>query len=163
MKYNVKKDYIENLIENSNNDNANLGYNPEVISKYVHDNVMKQYSLNIMPVEVAEAHREGFIHVHDMEYYALRPNCFNFDLRFFIRNGLVIDGKGVDGSVASPARSLEVLLNHLLLILILSLRHYVVVGVIMILNNVFKVSYSIVICHWSQKEVNVYSQVLVLI
>ena len=114
MKYNVKKDYIENLIENSNNDNANLGYNPEVISKYVHDNVMKQYSLNIMPVEVAEAHREGFIHVHDMEYYALRPNCFNFDLRFFIRNGLVIDGKGVDGSVASPARSLEVLLNHLL-------------------------------------------------
>ena len=63
---------------------------------------------------MAEAHREGFIHVHDMEYYALRPNCFNFDLRFFIKNGLVIDGKGIDGSVASPARSLEVLLNHLL-------------------------------------------------
>lgn len=114
MKYDVSKDFIENLIENSNNDNANLAYSPEVISKYVHDNVMKQYALDIMPNEVAEAHREGFIHVHDMEYYALRPNCFNYDLRFFIRNGLVIDGKGVDGSVASPARSLEVLLNHLL-------------------------------------------------
>ena len=114
MKYNVCKDFIENLIRNSNNDNANLGYNPEVIAKYVHDNVMKQYALDIMPVEVAEAHKEGFIHVHDMEYYALRPNCFNYDLRFFIRNGLIIDGKGVDGSVASPARSLEVLLNHLL-------------------------------------------------
>lgn len=114
MNYNVKKDYIENLIKNSNNDNANLSYNPEVISKYVHDNVMKQYALDIMSDEISEAHREGFIHVHDLEYYALRPNCFNYDLRFFIRNGLVIDGKGVDGSVAAPARSLEVLLNHLL-------------------------------------------------
>lgn len=114
MNYNVKKDYIENLIKNSNNDNANLSYNAEVISKYVHDNVMKQYALDIMPDEISEAHREGFIHVHDLEYYALRPNCFNYDLRFFIRNGLVIDGKGVDGSVAAPARSLEVLLNHLL-------------------------------------------------
>ena len=114
MKYDVSKEFIDVLIVNSNNDNANLGYNPEVIAKYVHDNVMKQYALDIMPSEVAEAHREGFIHVHDMEYYALRPNCFNFDLRFFIKNGLVIDGKGIDGSVASPARSLEVLLNHLL-------------------------------------------------
>ena len=59
----------------------------------------------------------GFIPVqncHDLEYYALRPNCFNIDLRFFIKNGLIIDGKGVDGSVASPAKCLEVLLNHLL-------------------------------------------------
>ena len=114
MKYYVDKEYIENLIENSNNDNANLGYNPEVIAKYVHDNVMKQYALDIMPKEVSEAHYSGMLHVHDAEYYTLRPNCFNYDLRFFIKNGLVIDGKGVDGSVASAARSLEVLLNHLL-------------------------------------------------
>jgi ribonucleoside-triphosphate reductase len=114
MKYYVDKKYIENLIENSNNDNANLGYNPEVIAKYVHDNIMKQYALDIMPKEVAEAHDSAMLHVHDAEYYALRPNCFNYDLRFFLKNGLIIDGKGVDGSVASPARSLEVLLNHLL-------------------------------------------------
>ena len=114
MKYCVDKKELEDLINSGCNDNANISYSPEVIAKYTYDMIFKQYALDIMPTEVAEAHREGFIHVHDMEYYALRPNCFNFDLRFFIKNGLVIDGKGIDGSVASPARSLEVLLNHLL-------------------------------------------------
>ncbi len=114
MNYCVNKKDLEELINSGCNDNANISYSPEVIAKYTYDMIFKQYALDIMPNEVAEAHREGFIHVHDMEYYALRPNCFNYDLRFFIRNGLVIDGKGVEGSVANPARSLEVLLNHLL-------------------------------------------------
>ena len=114
MKYCVDKKELEDLINSGCNDNANISYSPEVIAKYTYDMIFKQYALDIMPTEVAEAHREGFIHVHDMEYYALRPNCFNFDLRFFIRNGLTIDGKGIEGSVANPARSLEVLLNHLL-------------------------------------------------
>ena len=49
-----------------------------------------------------------------MEYYNTRSNCFNHDLRFIARNGLKIDGKGDVGSVAKPAKSLEVLLNHML-------------------------------------------------
>ena len=114
MKYYVDKKELEELINKGCNDNANISYSPEVIAKYTYDKIAKQYALDIMPKEVAEAHNEGILHVHDMEYYALRPNCFNFDLRFFIRNGLSIDGKGVEGSVANPARSLEVLLNHLL-------------------------------------------------
>lgn len=62
----------------------------------------------------------GFIPVqncHDLEYYNLRPNCLNIDLRFFAKNGLKIDGKGLMGSVAKPAKSLEVLLNHMLQVL----------------------------------------------
>ena len=38
----------------------------------------------------------------------------NYDLRFFAKNGLKIDGRGDMGSVAKPAKSLEVLLNHML-------------------------------------------------
>ena len=106
---------FEQLIEVGCKDNANIGYSPEMISKYAYDSIAKEYALLKMPVRCAEAHKEGLIHIHDLEYYAVgRPNCMNYDLRFFAKNGLRIDGKGDMGSVAKPAKSLEVLLNHML-------------------------------------------------
>ena len=107
------KDF-EDLLVNGCKDNANIGFSPELISKYAYDSIAKEYALWTMPPECAEAHKEGLIHIHDLEYDNTRPNCMNFDLRFFARNGLKIDGKGDMGSVAKPAKSLEVLLNHLL-------------------------------------------------
>ena len=105
---------FEELINNGCKDNANIGYSPEMISKYAYDSIAKEYALETMPKECAEAHRQGLIHIHDLEYYATRPNCMNYDLRFFAKNGLKIDGKGLMGSVAKPSKSLEVLLNHML-------------------------------------------------
>lgn len=95
-------------------DNANIDYSPEMIAKYAYDSIAKEYALLKMPKECAEAHINGFVHHHDLEYATNRPNCFNADLRFYAKNGLMIDGKGLMGSVAKPAKSLEVLLNHLL-------------------------------------------------
>lgn len=46
--------------------------------------------------------------------FVLTQNCMNYDLRFFARNGLKIDGIGLMGSSAKPAKSLEVMLNHML-------------------------------------------------
>ena len=62
MKYCVNKKELENLINSGCNDNANISYSPEVIAKYTYDMIAKQYALDIMPNEVAEAHKEGFIH-----------------------------------------------------------------------------------------------------
>ena len=105
---------FEHLMNNGCNDNANIGYSPEMITKYAYDSIAKQYALQDMPKECAEAHIEGFVHHHDLEFFHTRPNCMNYDLRFFAKNGLKIDGQGMMGSVAKPAKSLEVLLNHLL-------------------------------------------------
>ena len=105
---------ITDLINNGCKDNANIGYSPEMVAKYIYDANMKEYALLNMPSDCAEAHKEGLIHIHDLEYYYLRPNCMNYDLRFFAKNGLKIDGRGDMGSVAKPAKSLEVLLNHML-------------------------------------------------
>lgn len=105
---------FEHLLEYGCKDNANIGYSPEMIAKYAYDSIAKEYALLKMPEECAEAHREGLMHIHDLEYYMTRPNCMNYDLRFFAKNGLKIDGKGEMGSVAKPAKSLEVLLNHML-------------------------------------------------
>jgi ribonucleoside-triphosphate reductase len=104
----------EDLIQNGCNDNANISYSPEMISKYAYDSIAKEYALLTQPTEQADAHINGLYHEHDLEFYNLRPNCMNYDLRFFARNGLKIDGKGLMGSVAKPAKSLEVLLNHML-------------------------------------------------
>lgn len=105
---------FEDLLQNGCKDNANIGYTPEMIAKYAYDGVAKEYALMDMPKHCSEAHKEGLLHWHDMEYFHLRPNCMNYDLRFFAKNGLKIDGHGLMGSVAKPAKSLEVLLNHLL-------------------------------------------------
>ena len=105
---------FEQLINTGCKDNANIDYSPEMIAKYAYDSIAKEYALLKMPEDCAEAHREGLIHIHDLEYYMTRPNCMNYDLRFFAKNGLKIDGKGNMGSVSGPAKSLEVLLNHML-------------------------------------------------
>ena len=105
---------FEDLLVNGCNDNANIGFSPEMIAKYAYDSIAKEYALLKMPRECAEAHKEGLIHIHDLEYYNTRPNCMNYDLRFFAKNGLKIDGKGDMGSVAKPPKSIEVLLNHML-------------------------------------------------
>ena len=107
------KEY-EDLTNNGCKDNANIDYSPEMIAKYAYDSIAKEYALLKMPKECAEAHINGFVHHHDLEYATNRPNCFNADLRFYAKNGLKIDGKGLMGSVAKPAKTLEVLLNHLL-------------------------------------------------
>ena len=105
---------FEDLMTYGCKDNANISYSPEMIAKYAYDSIAKEYALLDMPKECAEYHINGICHHHDCEYMNTRPNCMNYDLRFIAKNGLKIDGKGLMGSVAGPAKSLEVLLNHLL-------------------------------------------------
>lgn len=104
---------IKRLIRAGNRDNANLAHNPETVHKHVADEAMKQYALNCLPEGLAEAHDAGLIHIHDLDYFAPRPvNCLQHDLRFFIRNGLKVDGTGEHTSVAGPANNIETLVNH---------------------------------------------------
>lgn len=105
---------FEDLLQYGCKDNANIGYSPEMIAKYAYDSIAKEYALLTMPEHCSKAHIEGFIHHHDLEYFNTRPNCMNYDIRFFAKNGLKVDGIGLMGSVAKPAKTLEVLLNHLL-------------------------------------------------
>ena len=105
---------FENLLENGNRDNANIFYSPEMIAKYSYDAIAKEYALLKMPSECAEAHKQGYIHLHDLEYWNTRPNCANWSIPFIARNGIKIDGNGEYGSATDSAKSLEVLLNHML-------------------------------------------------
>lgn len=104
---------IKKIIRSGNRDNANLSQNPETVHKMVADAAFKQFTVNELPKGIAEAHNSGDIHVHDAEYFMQRSlNCLQHDLRFFIRNGLKVDGTGEHTSVAGPANNIETLVNH---------------------------------------------------
>jgi len=104
---------VTSLIERGSNENANLQHNPETIHKLVADCVMKEYALlRILPTELADAHMRGEIHIHDLEYFATRPYCFQHDLRWFLRHGLKVDGTGENTAVAGPAKNAEVAILH---------------------------------------------------
>lgn len=105
---------VDSLLRNGSNDNANMSYNPETLHKYTADASLKRYTLlRMLPGHLAEGHLNGDFHIHDLEYFAFRPlNCLQHDLRFFIRNGLKVDGNGLHTSASKPAKNLETLVNH---------------------------------------------------
>ncbi len=104
---------VTNIIEKGIRENANLQHNPETIHKHVADWVMKEYALlKALPLHLADAHMKGEIHIHDLEYFVTRPYCFQHDLRWFLKNGLKVDGTGENTAVAGPAKNAEVAILH---------------------------------------------------
>jgi len=101
------------LIEHGSKENANLQFNPETIHKLMADQISKEYSLiKILPLDLADAHMNGEIHIHDLDYFATRPFCFSHDIRFFLKHGLKVDGVGNHTAVAGPAKKPEVAFLH---------------------------------------------------
>jgi len=76
------------------------------------DKTAKEEYLLLMPMEQADAHLKGDIHIHDLEYFGTRPFCQNWDLRYFLYYGFMPDGLGFKTSVAGPAKRPEVAVLH---------------------------------------------------
>ena len=58
---------IDNAIFNTNNENGNLEHNPESINFTLAERLVKEYALkHVFTKDVADAHLEGKIHVHDL-------------------------------------------------------------------------------------------------
>ncbi len=103
---------VKNLIERGSRENANLQYNPESVHKLMADQISKEYALiNLLPIELADAHMAGEIHIHDLDYF-IRPFCFSHDIRFFLKNGFKADGVGNHTAIAGPSKRPEVAFLH---------------------------------------------------
>lgn len=104
---------VTRLIEHGSRENANLHHNPETIHKFAGDQILREYLLvKILPKHIADAHMRGDIHIHDADYFAIRPNCLQHDLRWFFENGLRVDGTGNHTSVAAPPKHAMVAALH---------------------------------------------------
>ncbi|MFH1054516.1 MAG: anaerobic ribonucleoside-triphosphate reductase [Candidatus Altiarchaeota archaeon] len=80
-------------------------YSPEAVHKVMSDQIAREYSLlNVLPIDLADAHMTGQIHIHDLNHFPLRPTTFSHDMRFFLTRGLKVDGVGEYTATAGPAK-----------------------------------------------------------
>lgn len=93
-------------------DNANLQDSPETGHKRKADQLSKEQYLLMFPDHITEAHLNGDIHIHDLEYFGSRQFCLDSDLRYFFYYGFVGDGTGDHTSFAAPAKRPEVAVLH---------------------------------------------------
>lgn len=78
------------------NENANMGYSLQGLNNHIASNITSNYWLNkIYPEDVAEAHREGAYHIHDLGM--LSVYCCGWDLKELLLKGFT----GAYGKVQS--------------------------------------------------------------
>lgn len=70
-------------------ENANIDGNTAMGSmlKYGSEGAKQFYEMFIMDPEFAKAHREGDIHIHDMDFYTLTTTCCQIDLLDLFKGG----------------------------------------------------------------------------
>ena len=102
-KANTTDGAILSLIECNNEDvkQENSNKNPTINSvqrDYMAGEVSKDVSARLLlPPDVVQAHRDGLIHFHDMDYYAQHMhNCDLVNLEDMLQNGTVISGTMIE-------------------------------------------------------------------
>lgn len=94
---------VISLVDDKNEDlkQENSNKNPMIVSTqrdYMAGEVSKDLARNVLlPKDIIEAHDEGLIHFHDMDYYAVHEhNCCLINLEDMLQNGTVISGTKID-------------------------------------------------------------------
>ena len=102
-KANTTDEQILSLIECNNEDvkQENSNKNPTINSvqrDYMAGEVSKDVAARLLlPQDVVQAHKEGLIHFHDMDYYAQHMhNCDLVNLEDMLQNGTVISGTMIE-------------------------------------------------------------------
>jgi ribonucleoside-triphosphate reductase (formate) len=108
---------VLHLLENGSREIAQ--YSPEAVHKVMSDQIAREYALiNVLPFDLADAHLSGQIHIHDLNYFTLRPTTFSHDLRFFLTRGLKVDGTGEYTATSGPAKRAQSAFMHALKVII---------------------------------------------
>lgn len=81
--------------ENSNKDDTNVATQRDYIAGITSTDLAKR---KLLPKEVVEAHEQGIIHQHDMDYMLQNAltNCCLINLEDMLQNGTVINGVKID-------------------------------------------------------------------
>ncbi len=105
-------DIIDDYINNNDwriKESANSTYSLQGMNQHVSTIISSQYWLNkIYPSEIANAHKQGKLHIHDLGYVSVY--CVGWDLQELITVGF----RGVPGKVESkPAKHFRTLLGQI--------------------------------------------------
>ena len=84
----------EVMNENSNKNARIISTQRDLISGEVSKDIVRRYKL---PAHIVQAHDEGVIHFHDMDYFLQQMfNCCLVNIKDMLDNGTVINGKMVE-------------------------------------------------------------------
>ena len=74
---------------NLKRENANInGDTPMGAMLQTGSNIAKEYYLDYMiDPEIAKLHRDGYLHIHDLDFYGWTTTCTQIELRKLFRNG----------------------------------------------------------------------------
>jgi len=102
---------LEEIIFSKGKENSNIAeHNPEAINLAIAEITLKQYALNnIFSRDVADAHLEGRIHIHDLGY-PTRVYCSSHSLEYIKKYGLQLENLEI---ISSPAKHARTLTGHL--------------------------------------------------
>ncbi|MFW5867246.1 MAG: anaerobic ribonucleoside-triphosphate reductase [Armatimonadota bacterium] len=106
---------IEALIFSKSKENSNItANNPEAINLTIAEHTLKQYALQeVFTEEVADAHRHGLVHLHDLGY-PTRVYCSSHSLEYLKKYGLHLENLDTCSAPAKHARTLTGHLNTFL-------------------------------------------------
>lgn len=103
---------IDELIFSKSQENSNImANNPEAISHSISETISKQYALQkVFSQDVADAHRNGAIHLHDLGY-PTRIYCSGHSVEYLKKYGLELDNLECGSAPAKHARTLTTHIN----------------------------------------------------
>lgn len=81
-------DVVKEILVETSRENANIGNSPSSKMLQIASAASKEYYLhNILPEDMAKAHLNGDIHIHDLDFYGKTLNCLQIDLTKILKNG----------------------------------------------------------------------------
>ncbi len=106
---------LDQLIFSKSCENSNItANNPEAINLAIAEHTLKQFALeNLFSEDVAEAHRQGQVHLHDLGY-PTRVYCSSHSLEYLKKYGLSLENLDTASAPAKHARTLTGHLNTFL-------------------------------------------------
>lgn len=94
-------DAVANILKETDRDNANISNSPSAKMLQIASAASREFYLNRMiPEAMANAHKRGDIHIHDLDFYAKTLNCLNIPLGKLLANGF----NNGHGFIRSPKR-----------------------------------------------------------
>ncbi len=81
-------DAMAEILVETNRENANVGNSPSAKMLQIASAASRQYYLSrVLPEDMAQAHIQGDIHIHDLDFYSKTLTCIQIPLGRLLRSG----------------------------------------------------------------------------
>jgi len=81
-------DCVEDILKETSRENANIGTGPMAKMLQIAGEASRKYYLSrLIPEEISSAHREGYMHIHDLDFYGKTLTCLQIPLKKILTRG----------------------------------------------------------------------------